>query len=147
MRRFLRRDVDHPGVTGEVEMGELRDRSCVSDGTRRRQRRPRSGPVSATLRSMELADDPIDQIRRDGTELIRLTERGDLATTVPSCPDWSLADLGEHVVGVWAFWTGVVARGIDDLNGVKSIERLGSVEPSRCWWTHCTQPTSVSARR
>ena len=41
-------------------------------------------------------------------------EEGDLAARVPACPDWSLADLGEHLRGVHAWAAHAVTEGNPD---------------------------------
>jgi len=40
--------------------------------------------------------------------------RRDLDATVPSCPEWSVRDLVEHLGEVQRFWTEIASRGITD---------------------------------
>ena len=46
-----------------------------------------------------------EAVERDTAALVEAIRRGDLAATVPTCPDWTLGDLAGHVgefTGVWA---------------------------------------------
>jgi len=52
----------------------------------------------------------IDAVERDTAALAEAL-RGPLDARVPTCPDWTLADLADHVGGFSAFWTHVVCEG------------------------------------
>jgi uncharacterized protein (TIGR03083 family) len=72
---------------------------------------------------MTLPYDAVDQIRRDGGAFIKLMSEHDGTASVPSCPDWSLADLAWHVGGVWSFWASIVERRIVDVTDLRTIDR------------------------
>ena len=47
----------------------------------------------------------IDLLASTTERFAEVLETGDLNTPVPTCPDWTLADLGEHTRGVHAWAT------------------------------------------
>jgi uncharacterized protein (TIGR03083 family) len=52
-----------------------------------------------------------DAISRELSSLILAVEAGPASTPVPSCPGWTVADLGLHVGQVCGFWTHVLCEG------------------------------------
>lgn len=62
-------------------------------------------------------------LRRDAAALADAAE-GNLDRRVPSCPDWTVADLVHHVgVDVFDFWGQVAERGLQDPNEAVEPER------------------------
>jgi uncharacterized protein (TIGR03083 family) len=65
----------------------------------------------------------VDQLRRDGERLAEIASSTDLATNVPTCPDWLLRDLVRHVGGVHRWATGfVLGEGVQPPDG--DLERF-----------------------
>ena len=58
--------------------------------------------------------DHLEALRRDVDRFSRVARAGDLTVPVPSCPDWMLADLVWHLVGVHSFWGDIVERRLQD---------------------------------
>lgn len=56
--------------------------------------------------------DHIDAVERETAALVKALH-GDPQARVPTCPDWTLADLAEHVGGFTAFWTHVLCEGTE----------------------------------
>ena len=54
-------------------------------------------------------DDYLDQLQRELTVLADVLEHTELTTPVPSCPDWTLSDLGFHAISVLRFWRHVLS--------------------------------------
>ncbi|MEO1056332.1 MAG: maleylpyruvate isomerase family mycothiol-dependent enzyme [Actinomycetota bacterium] len=73
--------------------------------------------------SEELPYDAIAHIRTDGVRLIDILVDYGLTADVPSCPGWTLGDLGWHIGRVWEFWGTVVADRITDVEQVKQLDR------------------------
>jgi uncharacterized protein (TIGR03083 family) len=73
---------------------------------------------------MEHAD-YIAALRRDGEGFVRAAREADLATTVPSCPDWTVADLVWHVAEVHDFWCAVARERMSDPDGYQQPPRPG----------------------
>jgi uncharacterized protein (TIGR03083 family) len=65
---------------------------------------------------------------REGRVLGDAAERAGLAAPVPSCPDWTVADLLWHVGEVHHFWGGVVERRASDSSEVPETERPADAE-------------------
>lgn len=53
----------------------------------------------------------LDSLEQDYQRLLELAERGDLTAKVPSCPEWTLDDLVEHVALVYLHKVEVMQRG------------------------------------
>jgi uncharacterized protein (TIGR03083 family) len=65
----------------------------------------------------------------EGCERLNDVTQGDLAKRVPSCPDWTVTDLLEHVNGVLEFWaTQVTAH---DATGPTEPEREATPSPDQ----------------
>jgi uncharacterized protein (TIGR03083 family) len=56
-----------------------------------------------------LAPDHLEAIRRESEAFALAAGLGDLTARVPSCPEWTLADLVHHLTDVQWFWTRIVA--------------------------------------
>jgi uncharacterized protein (TIGR03083 family) len=65
---------------------------------------------------------------REGRVLGDAAERAGLAAPVPSCPDWTVADLLWHVGEVHHFWGGVVERRASDSSESPETERPADAE-------------------
>ena len=63
-----------------------------------------------------------DSLRRDDERLLRAAQRR-LAAPVPSCPDWTMADLVFHVGRVHSFWGQIVAGRLTDARDAVETER------------------------
>lgn len=61
---------------------------------------------------MNQGTDHLEAIRTESARFSQVAHQLDLATPVPSCPDWSSADLVHHLAEVQDFWSQVV-RGAD----------------------------------
>ena len=59
-----------------------------------------------------------DSLRRDDERLLRAAQRR-LSVPVPSCPDWTMADLVFHVGRVHSFWGQIVAGRLTDARGLR----------------------------
>jgi uncharacterized protein (TIGR03083 family) len=59
---------------------------------------------------METAD-YLASVRERSEALLNLA-RTDLDATVPSCPDWKVADLVEHIAGAWGWAAAVLRTGV-----------------------------------
>ncbi|HEY8300880.1 MAG TPA: maleylpyruvate isomerase family mycothiol-dependent enzyme [Jatrophihabitans sp.] len=58
--------------------------------------------------------DYLAHVRADSERLTAVLADADPATRVPSCPDWTVADLLWHLGEVQAFWATMVARRLTD---------------------------------
>ena len=112
------------------------------------------------------ADDFLAAIRRETDALIEAASNGDLSARVPSCPDWSVADLAYHVGDVHWSWRKLVEErrktghtgelwprpaDADLLDAVKAesellVEAL-SVDPEIEVWTWAPQKNIGFVRR
>ena len=72
--------------------------------------------------SDELPYDAISHIRTDGVRLIDILVDYGLTADVPSCPGWTLADLGWHMGRVWEFWGTIVAERVTEFDGSTYVE-------------------------
>lgn len=63
-----------------------------------------------------------DSLRRDDARLLRAAQRR-LGAPVPSCPDWTMADLVFHVGRVHSFWGQIVAGRLIDARDAVETER------------------------
>lgn len=68
----------------------------------------------------------LEHVRRDSARFVGVLAQTDPATRVPSCPEWTAADLVHHLTGVQWFWATVVA---DRLTTDEQVEALE--EPQR----------------
>jgi uncharacterized protein (TIGR03083 family) len=55
-------------------------------------------------------DDHVAAVEREAAAIVRALGAGPLDARVPSCPDWTLADLAHHV-GFFTVWTHVLCEG------------------------------------
>jgi uncharacterized protein (TIGR03083 family) len=62
-------------------------------------------------------------IRADADIFYETAASADAAATVPSCPDWSVADLLWHLAEVHYFWGYVIENGITHANDLAKIKR------------------------
>jgi uncharacterized protein (TIGR03083 family) len=72
----------------------------------------------------DLPYDALETLRMDGVEFIDLVTGNDPATPVPTCPEWTLADLAYHQGEVWHFWGSIVANGITERARLKTIRQI-----------------------
>lgn len=56
-------------------------------------------------------DEHVDAVERDTKALVDALRSGPLDVRVPSCPQWTLTDLANHVGGFTGFWTHVLCEG------------------------------------
>ena len=71
---------------------------------------------------MDLPYDSLGVLQTNGIAFIDLVRSNDHATQIPSCPDWTVADIADHMADCWTFWSRVVADGITDRGALKTIE-------------------------
>lgn len=64
----------------------------------------------------------LDAIRRESDALFAAADV-DLSRPVPTCPDWTVADLLWHIAGVHHRWGRIAAEGVRDEAGARSLER------------------------
>lgn len=55
-------------------------------------------------------DGHADAVAREVDGFVDALRAGDLRATVPTCPEWSLRDLAEHVGGFTGFWTHILCE-------------------------------------
>ena len=67
--------------------------------------------------------DHLTVLRRESERFAACGRRGDLGAAVPSCPDWTLADLIWHLTEVQHFWGSIVADLLTDPAGVPPLDR------------------------
>ncbi|MGB3736801.1 MAG: maleylpyruvate isomerase family mycothiol-dependent enzyme [Ilumatobacter sp.] len=71
---------------------------------------------------MDLPFDPLGVLQTNGIAFIDLVRSNEHDTPIPSCPDWNLGDLADHMADGWTFWSRVVADGITDRGELQTIE-------------------------
>jgi len=57
-------------------------------------------------------DEHVDAVERETAALAAAFGAAPLEARVPTCPDWSLRDLAEHVAQVTAFWPHILCEGM-----------------------------------
>jgi uncharacterized protein (TIGR03083 family) len=62
-------------------------------------------------------------LRRDGAAFADACDRAGLATSVPSCPGWTVSDLLWHLKEVHDFWRTIVGEARDSWEGYAPAER------------------------
>jgi uncharacterized protein (TIGR03083 family) len=67
--------------------------------------------------------DYLEAIRRESRRFGEMLHTGDPAARVPSCPEWSLADLGYHLAEVQHFWAAIAGRLLEDPGEVEEVAR------------------------
>jgi uncharacterized protein (TIGR03083 family) len=113
-------------------------------------------------------DEYLALIRAEVDDLRDLAGTAALDTVVPSCPDWTIEQLVEHVGGAHRFATGNLGQGPDqgpkfdyepraegrpvtewlDVGAEALLEQLASVGPSQpCWTLDDTSESGFWARR
>ena len=71
---------------------------------------------------MELPFDSLGVLQTNGIAFIDLARSNDHTTPIPSCPDWTIGDIADHMADCWTFWSRVVADGITDRGQLQTIE-------------------------
>lgn len=69
--------------------------------------------------------DYLNSIRTESERFGRLIAELPASTPVPSCPEWSVADLTWHLAEVQYFWASIVAGLLDSPRSVVDLERPG----------------------
>ena len=67
--------------------------------------------------------DHLHHIRADTATIIAIATDQDPSTPVPTCGDWSLADLTWHMAEVQDFWTWIIDRRAPDPSGYPEPDR------------------------
>lgn len=75
--------------------------------------RPRYGQTMTEIHPAAAGLNPAESIRADSAALA-VAAQGHFELPVPSCPDWSVADLVWHLLEVQSFWTQVIERKLTD---------------------------------
>ena len=65
----------------------------------------------------------LDHIVAESVAFAAALRRGDLAAMVPTCPEWTLADLGFHLAEVQYFWGRIVDGLLLDPEEIAPLER------------------------
>jgi uncharacterized protein (TIGR03083 family) len=65
----------------------------------------------------------LDALEEASAAFFEAVSRCPLSAPVPSCPDWTVADLVYHLGGVHRFWGEVVARRLSSPSGVERSQR------------------------
>jgi uncharacterized protein (TIGR03083 family) len=110
-------------------------------------------------------DQQVEAIRTEGNRFWDAIASADLAGRVPSCPDWTVKDLAQHLTAVQVGWTDIVehpaddpteafttaaatrerASGTDELVALgreattRMLEVFASADPRQRTWTWATQ--------
>ena len=56
-------------------------------------------------------EEHLEAVEREAGALAVALAAGPIDARVPTCPDWTVADLADHVGGFTGFWTHVVCEG------------------------------------
>jgi hypothetical protein len=81
-------------------------------------------------------------IVESSARIATLGEQGDLATRIPSCPDWTAGDLVFHLGGVHRFWAGAVReRNPEQRPNVSDVAVAGG-DTRTVSYTQNKQPTT-----
>lgn len=67
--------------------------------------------------------DYLEAVRRDSLAFARAARSASLDASVPSCPEWTAADLIWHLTAVQYFWACIVEDLVQDPDEVPSLER------------------------
>lgn len=68
-------------------------------------------------------DEHLAALERDGAAFVDACESAGLSTAVPSCGDWTVADLLWHVSGVYTFFGTIVGQRLTSIDGIAKGER------------------------
>src|SRR5215207_830410 len=98
---------------------------CFSPSGPKTPRRGRCRPVASDDVTRLEFPDYLDHIRRDSARFRAVLGDCDPAAQVPSCPDWTAADLLWHLTTVQHWWEAMVT------NRPQSGEEMGYEEPAR----------------
>ena len=72
--------------------------------------------------------DYVDAVAAESARFIASARQGDMASDVPSCPGWNLADLIWHLAEVQHFWGDVVEGLVLDPDELSDVDRPGDDE-------------------
>lgn len=67
--------------------------------------------------------DFVDVIRRESARFSQCIRQGEPTAPVPSCPDWTMADLAWHLTEVQHFWGSIASDLLQDPAGVEPLVR------------------------
>lgn len=70
--------------------------------------------------------DYLEAIRQESLAFASAARSGDLDDSVPSCPEWTLADLIWHLTEVQYFWASIVDGLLQDPDEVPPLDRPGN---------------------
>jgi uncharacterized protein (TIGR03083 family) len=73
-------------------------------------------------------DDLLTAIGRDSAGFADAAAAADLATPVPACPGWDVAELVWHLLGVHYFWRSIAAGALQDPREVAEPDRPADAE-------------------
>jgi len=66
--------------------------------------------------------DPIAAIRSESDAFYAAADKADPDAPVPSCPEWSVRDLVQHLAQVHYFWALLVEKSVTDLSALDGLE-------------------------
>jgi uncharacterized protein (TIGR03083 family) len=90
----------------------------------------------------------VDHIQDDGAQLLDAALRAGLATPVPSCPGWDMAELVWHIGTVWGTWSFVVSERITDPDDLAPLrERVRPSDDLLVDWAAASHTGLLSALR
>lgn len=75
--------------------------------------------------------DYLNSIRTESARFSQLVAELPASTLVPSCPEWSVADLTWHLAEVQYFWASIVAELLDSPESMVELERPGDEDLPR----------------
>lgn len=91
--------------------------------------------------------DHLAALRADSGRLLEILGTGDFSIDVPSCPGWTLGDLGWHVTEVQYFWASIVGGLLSDPGSVEPLHRPADTELIALFARHSDSLAEALTRR
>lgn len=90
----------------------------------------------------------LDSLAADSARFAEVLRRTPSETAVPSCPDWTAADLFFHLAEVQAFWARIVGRRLTATEEVEGLETARPVDDADLpgLFAECTQSLQEALR-
>ncbi|MFK8025845.1 MAG: maleylpyruvate isomerase family mycothiol-dependent enzyme [Ilumatobacter sp.] len=80
---------------------------------------------------MTVPFDQLEVFQTTSSTFIELARGSDPSTPIPSCPDWTVAAITDHMADCWTFWSRVVADGLTQRHQLPSIDIPEGLEGER----------------